>query len=124
MRRWPTLLLLLIVADQAVKAMLPTPEWGWDPKGFSAAHMLGFAACGLLIAYRPTRLGGTIMAAGMASNVISSLHGRVANPFVVNDIAFNLADCLLLAGFVVLLCSVPAVFRCQQEFGKRRGWTW
>lgn len=122
----PTALIFaaLVAADQLLKAVLPTPDWGWDPRGFSLHPLWGVAAVTLLIAYPPTRLGGAIMAAGLVSNVSSSLHGPVANPFVINDIAFNTADLCLLAGFIVLLCSVPAVFRHQQAFGKRRGWTW
>ncbi len=126
MKHAPTALLFaaLVATDQTLKAVLPTPYWGWDQRGFSLHPLWGLAAVSLLVAYKPTRLGGTIMAAGLAGNVLSALHGPVANPFVVGDVAFNLADCMLLAGFCVLLASVPAVFRCQQEFGRKRGWTW
>lgn len=123
--RFPAVLFAaLVTADQITKQILPTPYWGWDDRGFSLHPLWGIAAVSLLVAYRPTRLGGTIMAAGIVGNVASSLNGPVANPFVVGNVAFNLADCMLLAGFCVLLASIPEVFRCQREFGRKRGWTW
>ena len=108
----PILCAALIFADQLVKQVLPTPYWGWDKRGFPVAFLaVGITAALVLVAYPPIRLGGTIMLAGILSNTLSASHGDVANPFVIGDIAFNLADTMLLAGTIVIFVSLPAVVR-------------
>ena len=119
----PILCAALIFADQLVKQVLPTPYWGWDKRGFPVAFLaVGITAALVLVAYPPIRLGGTIMLAGILSNTLSASHGDVANPFVVNDVAFNLADVLLLVGMIVLFASTPAVFRDVRQRGLAKGW--
>jgi hypothetical protein len=123
MKPYAFLCAALVAADQLLKQILPTPYWGWDAKGFHlVAIALGIGACLTLVAYPPIRLGGTIMFAGITSNVLSASHGDVPNPFVVGDVAFNLADLLLLVGMVVLFASTPAVFRDVRRRGLTRGW--
>ena len=113
----------LIAADQLVKQMFPTPFWGWDPRGFHpAALTIGIMAALVLAAYPPIRLGGTIMLAGIASNALSASNGDVPNPFVVGNVAFNLADLLLLVGMIVLFVSTPAVLRDVRQKGAAKGW--
>lgn len=102
----------LVAADQLTKLLLPTPEWGWDDKAVpAAAAAVGFAAVAVFLAYPPTRIVGVFFASALASNFASALNGDVANPFVVNDIAWNLADFTLLVGYVLIPCSVPFVYR-------------
>jgi hypothetical protein len=50
-------------------------------------------------------LGAGVFAGGVFGNLISAaLHGRVvANPFVVSEVAFNLADVFVLAGIVLTI---------------------
>ena len=119
----PILCAALVFADQLVKQVLPTPYWGWDKRGFPVAVLaVGITAALVLVAYPPIRLGGTIMLAGILSNTLSASHGDVANPFVIGDIAFNLADTMLLAGTIVIFASTPAVFRDVRHRGSARGW--
>jgi hypothetical protein len=123
MKAYAALFTILVAADQLLKQILPTPYWGWDSRGFHLlAVALGVGACLTLVAYPPIRLGGIIMLAGITSNVLSASHGDVPNPFVINDVAFNLADILLLTGMLVLFASTPAVFRDVRQRGSARGW--
>ena len=123
MKPYVLLCALLIFADQLLKLVLPTPYWGWDPRGFPIITLtIGIVAALVLAAYPPIRLGGTIMLAGILSNSLSASHGDVANPFVVGNVAFNLADTLLLAGLVVIVASVPAVIKDIYERGHAKGW--
>ena len=123
MKAYVLLCASLIAVDQLLKLVLPTPYWGMDPRGFSPVAVgLGIVFALILAAYPPIRLGGTIMLAGIVSNVWSATHGDVANPFVIGDRAFNLADIMLVAGFIVIVASVPAVFTDIRERGTARGW--
>src|SRR5205823_3772120 len=61
----------------------------------------------VLAARLPSRLfavGAGVLAAGLLGNLVSAVaHGGVvANPFVVGDVAFNLADVLVLGGLVLV----------------------
>ena len=123
MKRYAIICAVLVAADQLLKVVLPTPYWGWHPGGYSPFTLaLGFAAAAVLVAYPPIRLGGTIMLAGMIGNVVSVSHGSVANPFVIGSLAFNLADTLLLAGFLVVCFSTPSVARDIRVRGHAKGW--
>ena len=113
----------LIAADQLAKHVLSTPSWGSDPRGFATPRIvLGIGSCLLFIAYPPIRLAGTIMLAGLASNIVSASHGSVPNPFVIGNMAFNPADTMLLAGFIIMVASIPRVFRDMRQRGLERGW--
>ena len=123
MKPYAVLCSLLIFADQLVKLVLPTPYWGWDSRPITAIMVvLGVGSTLILFSYPPIRLGGTIMLAGMLSNTLSAANGDVPNPFVIGNLAFNLADTMLVGGLLVIVASVPAVFTDIRERGTARGW--
>ena len=71
---------------------------------------VGLFVFALLLARLPSRLlaaGAGVFAGGLLGNLVSAaMHGRaVANPFVVGDVAFNLADVFVLAGIVLTIVA-------------------
>jgi hypothetical protein len=123
MKPYALICVALVTADQLLKQLLPTPYWGWHPGGYSWYGLtVGFAAVAVLVAYPPIRLGGTIMLAGMVGNVVSVAHGAVANPFLIGSLAFNLADLMLLTGFLVICGSAMGIARDIRARGLARGW--
>lgn len=71
---------------------------------------VGLFVLALVLARLPSRLlatGAGVFAGGLLGNLASAaMHGRtVANPFVVGDVAFNLADVFVLAGIVLVIVA-------------------
>lgn len=71
---------------------------------------VGLFVLALVLARLPSRLlatGAGVFAGGLLGNLASAaMHGRtVANPFVVGDVAFNLADVVVLAGIVLVIVA-------------------
>jgi cytochrome b561 len=71
---------------------------------------VGLFLLALALARLPSRLlatGAGVFAGGLVGNLASAaMHGRaVANPFVVGDVAFNLADVFVVAGIVVMIVA-------------------
>lgn len=102
----------VLALDMLTKILLPTPAWAlhehtrqWQ---FTAlACVIVFA---LLTVSRPLALGAALMLAGTLANLLDSLDGTVANPYVRDfghgNVAFNSADVALYAGGVALWCSL------------------
>jgi hypothetical protein len=91
----------------AVQASVTAPVWAFHRRsaGFEVLSVL-VAAGNVALALLPSRLvalGGGPIAGGLLANVVSAqLHGgRVPNPFVVGEVAFNLADVFVVAGAAV-----------------------
>lgn len=105
--------LTLAAADLAVKAALPGDAALAHHRSHAwAALSLALLALLVLLARLPSRLlaaASGVLAAGILGNLLwaAGHAGRVANPFVAGDVAFNLADCLFVAG--LLLEAVAAM---------------
>lgn len=108
---------MLAAADLVVKATLPAAFVHERSTGWAAASV-GLLAVALLVARLPSRLlalAAGVLAGGIAGNLASAAthHGAVPNPFVAGDVAFNLADCFVLAG---LLLGAVAAMRLALRF--------
>lgn len=108
---------VLAAADLVVKASL-TVRFEHARSAGWAAGSLALLVLALLVARLPSRLlafAAGVFAGGIAGNVVSAAlhHGLVPNPFVAGDVAFNLADCLVLAGLVL---GIAATMRLALRF--------
>lgn len=94
------------------QAAVVAPVWAYHHRSAAfEAFSLALAAGIVALALLPSRLvavAGAPIAGGMAANVVSAeLHGgRVPNPFVVGEVAFDLADVFVLAGVVALTLAL------------------
>lgn len=97
----------LAAADLGVKAALPTDPLLYHHRSHEWVLLsVALLAVALLLARLPSRLvagGGGVLAGGILGNLISAYRHRdlVANPFVSGNLAFNLADVLVLAGIAL-----------------------
>jgi hypothetical protein len=102
----------LAAIDLVVKSVLPTASLYFHHRSGAwmifSAFLLTFA---LVLTRLPSRLlagGAGLLAAGVLGNLVSASlhHGLVPNPFVIVgsdfELAFNLADCFVLGGIVLL----------------------
>jgi hypothetical protein len=110
----------LLLADGAVKVLLPTPWWGWHHGtlgGPVAALGLPIVASGLVWRWaRWTRWAAAVTLAGALGNMLWLANPRgVANPLVYNRTAFNLADVMIVAGMAALPACV-----CAFAYSNRR----
>lgn len=98
--------------DLFVKAEVATTSWDFHHRSFAWSVLAIAWLCVLLvIAALPSRLSAAaagIVAGGVAGNVISAhFHdGRVPNPLVGLQTAFNLADIWILAGLPLLMFAL------------------
>lgn len=88
-------------ADTAA-AHLRSPGWI-----VLSAALVAFAFALTWLPSRLLALGAGVFAGGLLGNVVTAVahHRVVANPFVVGDVAFNVADVLVLMGIVVLIVA-------------------
>lgn len=97
----------LAAADLAVKAALPGDAALAHHRSHAwIALSVALLALLVLLVRLPSRLLAAtsgLLAAGVLGNLVwAATHaGRVANPFVAGAVAFNLADCLFVAGLVL-----------------------
>ena len=111
MRARLTILVLIALplagVDLALKTVLPTDAGlAHHRSGAWVALSLALLVLLSLLARLPSRLLAAtsgLLAAGILGNLVwAAAHdGRVANPFVAGAVAFNLADCLFVAGLVL-----------------------
>lgn len=100
--------LALAVADLVVKAAVPgDPAMAHHRSQSWMALSFGLFLLVLLFTRLPSRLlafGAGVLAGGLLGNLCSAaIHDRViANPFVAGDVAFNLADVVVLCGIALL----------------------
>jgi hypothetical protein len=120
---------VLALADQYVKRMVPTPAWADHQR----SHLWFLGSCLLLVAVTPlTRLSSNsvtasagIFSGGVLGNVISAAANglTVPNPLIIgtrNGIAFNLADTFVLAGNLMLMASLISVtIRHRDRLGRQ-----
>lgn len=106
---------LLTGLDLLVKAEVATTSWDFHHRSF-AWSVLAIAWLWVLlaIAILPSRLSAFaagIVAGGVAGNVVSASYhdGRVPNPLVAWQTAFNLADVWILAGVPLLTVALARV---------------
>jgi hypothetical protein len=95
----------LATTDIVIKAALPAGLSHERSTGWAAAS-LALLVVSLLVTRLPSRLlafASGVFAGGLAGNLASAAtHGRIVpNPFVVEEVAFNFADVLLLAGIML-----------------------
>jgi hypothetical protein len=110
---------VLMAADLAVKATIPTPSWQFHERSSAWEALCVLVLVGALalarIPSRAVAVGAGVLSGGVAGNLLSARwnDSRVPNPLVVGDysngIAFNLADVLILVGIVILTVSLMAV---------------
>jgi lipoprotein signal peptidase len=120
----------LVALDQITKATLTTAAWAEHARGIAwqreaVVAIVAVAAAGFV--YRPVRLACTLLAAGLIGNLVSAVHGDVANPLMTQigqtQIAFNVADVTLLAGAAATLLAMPRVGRDVYAWRLHRGFT-
>jgi hypothetical protein len=98
----------LAAIDLAVKAAAAAdPQWAHHRSHTWTAVSLGLLVVAVLAARLPSRLfavGAGVLAGGLLGNLVAAVthSGVVKNPFVAGDVAFNLADVLVLAGLVLV----------------------
>jgi hypothetical protein len=117
MTRAITTAAIVISIDAITKAVMPTPDWAWHHRGtgWTAQAIVGCLLAIMLLACGPLRLTAALLFAGVFGNLISSLHGDVANPLVgqlgSHEIAFNIADLSLLVALATALGASPGIAR-------------
>jgi len=95
-------------ADLLVKATAATEPLGAHHRSHAwvavSAALLAVAALSTRLPSRQFALAAGVLAGGLLGNLVSAVtHGGVVeNPFVVGDVAFNLADMLVLGGLVLV----------------------
>ena len=117
----PRLLLLLVPcalvagADLVTKTVLATADGDYHPRS-QAWSLLGVALLASLLGagLLPSRLAtlaAGLAAGGAAGNVVSAvLHdGRVPNPFVLGQVAFNVADVDVLLAAPLLVVALARI---------------
>ena len=103
--------LALAAADLVVQAAVAADPSFAHHRSYAWVEVsVGLFFFALLLARPPSRLlatGAGVFAGGLLGNLVSAaMHGRaVANPFVVGDVAFNLADVFVVAGIVVTIVA-------------------
>ena len=103
--------LVLAGTDLVVTAAVATDSSFAHHRSYAWVEVsVGLFFFALLLARLPSRLlatGAGVLAGGLLGNLASAAaHGRtVANPFVVGDIAFNLADVFVVAGIVLTIVA-------------------
>lgn len=103
--------LALAGADLVVQASLAAHASFAHHRSYAWVEVsVGLSFFALLLARPPSRLlaaGAGVFAGGLLGNLASAaMHGRtVANPFVVGDVAFNLADVFVVVGIVVVIVA-------------------
>jgi hypothetical protein len=121
------LLLLLVptalgaAADAAFKAASTTPPEAFHARSHAWVGLsLALLAGALALAFVPSNIvavGAGLAAGGILGNLVSAAEhgGRVPDPIAVHELAFNLADVLLLAGIAVLVPALAAVSVRKRE---------
>lgn len=99
----------VLVVDLLSKEMLVTPDWAqhyreprWQVEAL-VASLLAF----VVVVWNPWSIGAAFLLGGVSANLISSLSGPIANPFVVHLVAFNAADVALFFGAIVFVLEAP-----------------
>ena len=101
--------------DLLVKARVTTTVWDYHHRSFGwSVIAVTWLALLLLVAILPSKLsavGAGIVAGGVVGNVVSAYThgGRVPNPLIAGETAFNLADVWTLAGLPVLVFGLARV---------------
>lgn len=110
---WNGLIALLIAADLTAKHVLNTQDWAWHTQPRS--WLIVPAVCILMalpfMFFPLTRVPAALMIAGSAGNGISAANGAVANPFVANSMAFNVADIYLAAALATAMATCLILIR-------------
>jgi Signal peptidase (SPase) II len=95
-------------ADLLVKAAMATEPLGAHHRSHAwvavSAALLVVMALSTRLPSRQFALAAGVLAGGLLGNLVSAVtHGGVVeNPFVAGDVAFNLADLLVLVGLVLV----------------------
>jgi len=95
-------------ADLLVKAAMATDPLGAHHRSHAWAvvsvALLVVAALSTRLPSRQFALAAGVLAGGLLGNLVSAVThgGAVENPFVAGDVAFNLADVLVLGGLVLV----------------------
>ena len=103
--------LVLAAADLVVQAAVAADPSFDHHRSYAWVEVsVGLVVFALLLARPPSRLlatGAGVFAGGLLGNLVSAaMHGRaVANPFVVGEVAFNLADVFVVAGIVLTIVA-------------------
>jgi hypothetical protein len=112
----------LAVADLALNALVPTDAWDFHQRSQAwsvvALVLLGaLITVGLLPSLLVSVTAG-VAASGVAGNIVSArLHGgRVPNPLVVGQVAFNLADVLIVCAAPILVVALARVAIRHRSF--------
>lgn len=101
--------------DLLVKARVPTTVWNYHHRSFAWSVLaLVWLVLLLLVALLPSKrsaVAAGAVAGGVLGNVVSAYQhgGRVPNPLVTADAAFNLADVWTLAGLPLLMIALARV---------------
>jgi hypothetical protein len=105
----------------AAQASVVTPVWAFHHRSpafeaFSLAVAVAIVALALLPS-RAVAVAGAPIAGGMIANVVSAQRhgGRVPNPFIVGQVAFDLADVFVLVGVVSLALALGRLAIEQRE---------
>lgn len=102
----------LAALDLLVKSVVATTDWDYHHRSFAWSALAIVWLCALLVVpLFPSRLAAVaagVVAGGVAGNVVSAYlnDGRVPNPFVAAQTAFNLADLFVFAGVPVLTVAL------------------
>jgi hypothetical protein len=119
------LVVSLIAVDFFTKLVIDTPDWAWHYRepGWRWSAMAALVVVAPLMLWKPLAIPAALFFAGVAGNLLSSVRGDVANPFVIDRgtslVAFNFADVVLISAFAALVVSSPWVARAVVTEARR-----
>jgi hypothetical protein len=106
---------VLAAADLSLKALVATEPWAFHARSHAwAALSATVLLASIALALLPSRLvaaASGVLAGGTLANLVSAARddGRVPNPLVVADVAFNPADVFVLVGIVLQTAALVAL---------------